>query len=931
MSKREKLIVFMIIGLILPLLINTNSNFIKKSEYPKIKPKTTSGYTAAFIHIDGNWTGTTSFDWCSGDGSKNNPYLIENVTIDASNSPTGNGIFINNSKNEYFMIRNCTILNAVTSFFDSGIWLENTNNGTILNNTCSDNNQGIYLVNCKENNITGNIINNNVWSGLYLDTNSDYNNITWNLVNQNEYGIQLETDCNYNNISLNIVNNNDYGIYINSFGGASDNNIIFNNTVNENNINGIYIRYNNNRKNSVINNTVNDNGGVGILIQDSIEFNVYGNKIKNNILGLYLQNCKDGNITRNTINSNFEVGIYLYYNSDNNQIKNNTINKNDLGVRLDDSNYNNITGNTLKDNNWCIFETNCEGNIIEYNDCTSPTVELPIYIDDYETGFGAHNWTWAENQAWCTGLGTPSDPYIIENLKISGFGTQKYGIDIRNSNVSFIIRNCLIYSANEAGIYLDNVNNSRLINNNCSNNDNGIMAEYSNDITIYENILNSNEYDGIFIYESTYVNITRNVVNNNDGNGIYINICNFSYIIENIVNGNDQNGIYLEECFMSTIYRNEANNNYDGIFLWNFCYNITILGNNVNENDDGIHLEQSDFNEIFNNTAYDNSRAGIYLSSSDYNRINDNSVSGSYDGIYFEDECFNNTIEGNILNGNNEGLYLYYSDFNQIIENTMNNNNFLGIGLETSYHNTILKNTVNNNKITGIDIDDDSDYNILSENILKNNTLGLDLHSFCGNNSIYKNLFLKNGVHAKDDGSDNKWNSSVVGNYWDNHTGPDISPEDGIVDTPYTYIGGSAGSIDYLPIAEDGAPRITINSPTEGSRFSSAPSFNVEIIDDFLYEMWYTIDGGLNNYTFTENGTIDESAWDALPDGTVIITFYARDIPGYEAFEQVTVIKGIAPGGLEPWVIALIVVFSVIGGIALIGVGYFYFKKRDLI
>ena len=68
------------------------------------------------------------------------------------------------------------------------------------------------------------------------------------------------------------------------------------------------------------------------------------------------------------------------------------------------------------------------------------------------------------------------------------------------------------------------------------------------------------------------------------------------------------------------------------------------------------------------------------------------------------------------------------------------------------------------------------------------------------NNSLYENFFIENLKHAIDNGADNKWNSSTIGNYWDNHTGPDNN-NDGIVDSPYTYIGGSAGSIDYLPIA----------------------------------------------------------------------------------------------------------------------------------
>jgi len=114
-----------------------------------------------------------------------------------------------------------------------------------------------------------------------------------------------------------------------------------------------------------------------------------------------------------------------------------------------------------------------------------------------------------------------------------------------------------------------------------------------------------------------------------------------------------------------------------------------------------------------------------------------------------------------------------------------------------------------------------------------------------------------------------------------------------------------------------------------GSSFgSSTPSFNVEVNDDYLFEMWYTLDGGLNNYTFTENGTIDQSAWDALDDGSITIIFYANDLVGNEAFEEVTITKSVSLEGLNPGVIVIIVVVSIVGGVAVIAGLYIFMKKR---
>ncbi|MHA1292446.1 MAG: hypothetical protein ACTSQJ_07245 [Promethearchaeota archaeon] len=62
------------------------------------------------IIINDNWSDTADkHDWCYGDGTPWDPYIIENVVIDAQSQT--NGISILNS-NDFFIIRNCTIFNA---------------------------------------------------------------------------------------------------------------------------------------------------------------------------------------------------------------------------------------------------------------------------------------------------------------------------------------------------------------------------------------------------------------------------------------------------------------------------------------------------------------------------------------------------------------------------------------------------------------------------------------------------------------------------------------------------------------------------------------------------------------------------------------------------------------------------------------------------
>jgi hypothetical protein len=91
-----------------------NDDNVEIREDTNLKIPTTSGWwnNFTFIHINGNWSTAVGYEWCTGDGSWGNPYIIENITIDASSSATGSGIYIQNSKNDYFIINNCTVFNA---------------------------------------------------------------------------------------------------------------------------------------------------------------------------------------------------------------------------------------------------------------------------------------------------------------------------------------------------------------------------------------------------------------------------------------------------------------------------------------------------------------------------------------------------------------------------------------------------------------------------------------------------------------------------------------------------------------------------------------------------------------------------------------------------------------------------------------------------
>jgi len=124
----------------------------------------------------------------------------------------------------------------------------------------------------------------------------------------------------------------------------------------------------------------------------------------------------------------------------------------------------------------------------------------------------------------------------------------------------------------------------------------------------------------------------------------------------------------------------------------------------------------------------------------------------------------------------------------------VNNNTDIGIFISDSNNTTISRNTVNDNQDNGIRLYR-SDNTTVSGNIVNSNVNYGIYTSESDYNLIYKNYFINNGIHAFDNGNFNNWNSSIIGNYWDNYAGYD-DDFDGIGDSPHDFGTG----IDYLPI-----------------------------------------------------------------------------------------------------------------------------------
>ena len=153
-----------------------------------------------------------------------------------------------------------------------------------------------------------------------------------------------------------------------------------------------------------------------------------------------------------------------------------------------------------------------------------------------------NNWSAVEAAGICTGNGTYSNPYVIEDLIIDGGGSGSC-ILIENSDVYFKIKNCTVY--NSVGIKLYNVDNGQIINNNCTRGYTGIYLEKSNNNTISGNTV-SNHKKGIFlIYHCDSNTISGNILNNHmEGIDLYWECCD-NDILGNIIN-DTYTGIVLQ-------------------------------------------------------------------------------------------------------------------------------------------------------------------------------------------------------------------------------------------------------------------------------------------------------------------------------------------------------------------------------------------------
>lgn len=406
-----------------------------------------------------------------------------------------------------------------------------------------------------------------------------------------------------------------------------------------------------------------------------------------------------------------------------------------------------------------------------------------------------NNWTAAKSAGICTGNGTYSDPYVIEDFEIDGGGSESC-IWIENSDVYFRIENCSLYNSGgstNAGILLSYVTNAQILNSNFTSNYNGIYLFVCDDNEIAGNMLINNDY-GINLIISDNNIITGNSINNNHEWGLHL------------YDDSDNN-----EITSNTI----TYNNKSGIILNQLCY----------------------FNNISSNIVTNNQKNGIYLNRSYYNEISDNNISNNIENGLYLLFSYNNKILVNILNNNDNGIFLLNGDNNEFSDNTINHNEN-GIYVSKGHNNDIIGNLVWHNNYSGIHLNSSLN-GLVYRNTINDSKYGVYVnYSFA--NTLYFNNFLNNNQHLFSVFSSNIWNSSnqmvytynnsentsFIGNYWDTYIGNDAN-KDGIGDNPFLI----EGITDSYPLIQpiENYENIRIYEPPESSP-GGIPGYNIIIL-----------------------------------------------------------------------------------------------------
>ena len=310
-----------------------------------------------------------------------------------------------------------------------------------------------------------------------------------------------------------------------------------------------------------------------------------------------------------------------------------------------------------------------------------------------------------EEQGW-PGSGTPESPYAISGLRItSGYievvdnveyaHSAEAAIIIRNTDVHFVVSNCLIMGA--AGILLENVANGTIEF--CTNGDPNTT--------------------GVSEYSVFGCNVSNCTIENNSFGNCMSSVIHLENGSSNTVSGNtifytnpnspaDDVGIDLVQQTLVNCRTNTISGCTGGIRLIDCSggrYFHWVSNNIIDDCGTGILVSASSHLPILQNQLNNNTRGYRVLHSIAVN-FSSNTVSHSSDGgIWVQSDCIDCIVSYNDVESN-EWAGIIFSDM-----------------INTTHPCLALKNNIKNNDGWGIIINGRNNV-ILSDNVFTGNTLG---------------------------------------------------------------------------------------------------------------------------------------------------------------------------------------------------------------
>ncbi|MHA2247936.1 MAG: right-handed parallel beta-helix repeat-containing protein [Candidatus Hodarchaeales archaeon] len=309
-SSYHCLFIFLILGIFINSLItqesikthnqlisNSKANLIQLTLNPK---KKLVEHIPISIENNTDFLNQAKAEGWSGNGSQKDPIIIQGLDIHSS------GVLIKIKNTDlFFNIRynmlEGEVIEPIWAIDGAGIVLRNVANGFIDNNTIWNAAAGIFLRYSSNNTISNNIITNNEYGGIRVESSAN-TTISSNLIYDNGKSDQFSSSI--------------CGIFVKK----STENLIFNNTIHNNNQYGINLYKSSN--NSITKNNIGIHTYAAIDMVSDVMIPItqytydssYNNTISKNTLfgskwGLGIRGCD--NVISNNILYNNKIGLYL--------------------------------------------------------------------------------------------------------------------------------------------------------------------------------------------------------------------------------------------------------------------------------------------------------------------------------------------------------------------------------------------------------------------------------------------------------------------------------------------------------------------------------------------------------------------------------------------------------------------------------------------